>query len=748
MSIAGKASQFYSGFSPLSIPSCVQWLDATDATTVVLSGSNVTRWRDKSGTGTDVSQAATSNVPVYQASLINSLPALNFQGNGGLQSGNFAKGSNITVFVAAMMKSTAGSWGTVWGHFSVGRHDDDIQLRRRETTSTMSWHTNNDNVSMLTTYTNDIPVVYSLTMRNGTEMFMQQTDSSLGTVTVTSTQSLTWQAGNAPIWVGRSDTNENINSYIGEIIYYQSVLPTTQRQAVESYLSRKWGVGSFLPISHAYRAVPPFLRTFHPLDITECSLWLDAADPSTVTLTGSNVTLWSDKSGRGCNATGVNNPTYSNGVVNFLRTSSQYFTLPNSTLPISNSSYAYFLVCSFGDDANKGGLIGGGSYGASRNVFALRNGGGEVARSLLTYWWGDDFFTSSNAYAMNTNFIAGTTYDASASTLRRFTYVNGAVAGSNTNTGNRTQTISNNTIGVTNGTEYLTGTIGEILVYSNALSLVQRQQVEGYLARKWSLRGDLSSTHGFKLYPVLGLPFSPLQIPDCVLWLDAADAGTFTFSSGSNVSVWRSKTSRVDSISTWESGANPVRLAQGNLGNGLPTLQYASVGYTSNLLGYSGSTPETICMVGNNNSTTTYTGSTRWVQNPPNSSPFSWGGSHVLNVRAERVRAELQGVGGLNIDITGRAKMTISIATATALNVFESGAPAAGNPFSMTLNQTNGNLRIGTPGAGVTNEFGEILYYSRALTVGERQALEGYFAQKWGFKGVLPSTHPFKTIAA
>jgi hypothetical protein len=45
------------------------------------------------------------------------------------------------------------------------------------------------------------------------------------------------------------------------------------------------------------------------------------------------------------------------------------------------------------------------------------------------------------------------------------------------------------------------GRIGEIILYSTALSSQQRQQVEGYLAWKWGLQANLPPTHLYKNYP-------------------------------------------------------------------------------------------------------------------------------------------------------------------------------------------------------------------------------------------------------
>jgi hypothetical protein len=41
----------------------------------------------------------------------------------------------------------------------------------------------------------------------------------------------------------------------------------------------------------------------------------------------------------------------------------------------------------------------------------------------------------------------------------------------------------------------------EIIHYNSALTTSQRQQVEGYLAWKWGLQGNLPANHPFKRFP-------------------------------------------------------------------------------------------------------------------------------------------------------------------------------------------------------------------------------------------------------
>ena len=52
-----------------------------------------------------------------------------------------------------------------------------------------------------------------------------------------------------------------------------------------------------------------------------------------------------------------------------------------------------------------------------------------------------------------------------------------------------------------NGGQFWPGYLNELLVVSRTLTSLQRAQLEGYLAWKWGLQGNLPSTHPFALGP-------------------------------------------------------------------------------------------------------------------------------------------------------------------------------------------------------------------------------------------------------
>jgi hexokinase len=49
-----------------------------------------------------------------------------------------------------------------------------------------------------------------------------------------------------------------------------------------------------------------------------------------------------------------------------------------------------------------------------------------------------------------------------------------------------------------NGSYYWKGYIAEVAIYNNVLSTGDRQKIEGYLAWKWGLQGNLPAGHPYK----------------------------------------------------------------------------------------------------------------------------------------------------------------------------------------------------------------------------------------------------------
>jgi hypothetical protein len=288
---------------------------------------------------------------------------------------------------------------------------------------------------------------------------------------------------------------------LAELILFNGNLTTPQRQQVEGYLARKWGLQSSIAVGHPYRfGLPSLTAEVTPRAIPGCALWLDAADRSTLTLSGSNVSEWRDKSGNGRNAVGTtSNPTYtatgfnSRPTVSFsnnVLTSSGWSLAPNR-------QFAWFVVVHLTSTTtpwqrslvSASGWSNGylGTYSSTSNILGIAGSTtttapiatGTLSPQLVTYLFGTSEL-SSNTSAVSVN--SGTFSTLAGNTGEIGT--NGVSIGANQ--GGDLQ-------------ERLLGHLSEVICYNSNVTQPQRQQIEGYLAWKWGLQGNLPFSHTFRM---------------------------------------------------------------------------------------------------------------------------------------------------------------------------------------------------------------------------------------------------------
>jgi hypothetical protein len=278
-------------------------------------------------------------------------------------------------------------------------------------------------------------------------------------------------------------SNTFFNGNIAEYIVYTGSLLDRDRRQIEGYLATKWNIPGF-ENQHVFKFAPTLNATFTPLIISNCSLWLDAADPSTITRSGSNVTTWADKSGNGRNASGGVSPTYASNAVVF--NGSSYLT---TTAPSGSNTASYFVVFNATTPTVAGVLIGG---NVNSNAVMY------IDTNLILGNW------VTNVAINPTALVAGQTYLgsglASSGTLSIGLDGGTRTSGSATFSGNGNFTIG---AGFTDNRLKFVGSIYEIIVFSATLSTNDRQRVEGYLAWKWGLQNNLPTLHPYrKINPI------------------------------------------------------------------------------------------------------------------------------------------------------------------------------------------------------------------------------------------------------
>ena len=98
------------GWTPAQISTAL-WLDAADAPTITLNATTVSQWNDKSGNSRNVSQANSSQQPLYTLGGLNSLNIADFDGANdvlnGLPMSNFVTNNSYSAFVVGLARTIA-----------------------------------------------------------------------------------------------------------------------------------------------------------------------------------------------------------------------------------------------------------------------------------------------------------------------------------------------------------------------------------------------------------------------------------------------------------------------------------------------------------------------------------------------------------------------------------------------------------------------------------------------------------------
>jgi hypothetical protein len=219
------------------------------------------------------------------------------------------------------------------------------------------------------------------------------------------------------------------------------------------------------------------------------SLWYDGADASTVQLTSGKVSQWANKASASFNITQANTsqqPTYSPGR-GLVFSSASATVLSNATPPTYTTAVNSYCVFT----ANNGTRM------RLLKVFGNTNVGSVLDTTIpsmflptAAFFYNAFSITSSVRYAQSQNIYS--------SSARGFSLNFSEVTNLTQDGAGSSQSLL--FVGG-EATVYFDGIIHEIVVINGFLTVSQRQQMEGYLAWKWGLVGNLPSNHPFKLWP-------------------------------------------------------------------------------------------------------------------------------------------------------------------------------------------------------------------------------------------------------
>ncbi len=720
-------SQQYFGFDPRTIPGCALWLDAADSSTLTLSGSSVTAWNDKSGNGRNATQTVSGNRPTYNASQ----GTVSFTGSSSsflnLPDGTFPSGNGAYSILAAVTP--------VSGYHMFGSGDGAQNLAlfggwNLPTGLFDAW------------FGVDFGASYSQSITNQSTL-----------VGFFYTQSLRYLMTNGVVIGSQAASNRNsssLNNSIGgflpqnlystfflrEFFVYSRALSVSEYQQIEGYLARKWGLSSSLPATHPFKSIPPIMRSFQPTDVPGASVWLDAADPSTLSFNGQYVTQWRDKSGTGNHYGTGGAITYSNQALVFPGDATLVNTSPINFSAGTTPSMTTFAVVSTPDGSAERGIFRYGQVSCGQTGYAMYVYTPNEIH--CTFYCGA--LMVKNTITTNTRMMITdvVTYSGTPGSLSRAGWLNGAdmTTTNVTTTGVNLNLDNISVIGNVSG-GFWNGTMNEILYFNRALSAPERQRIEGYLAAKWNLPNRVPTTHPYRnVLPSTPL-FAPVSVPGLALWLDAADTSTLTLS-GSSVTAWNDKSGNGRNATgvvapTYDGTTRYILFNGSSQYFTLPndTLPTGNTPYSMFFVAYTNNSanPQWI-IAGGTESTNQAIGVIFYFTN---AIWHSWWGNEYR----------------VDNSISNGVPAILNLSYSTTRTTIVNGGTATTNTPGASRGSSSGPNFIGRRVSSVeylNGGIGEIVIFASEIPAAQRQQVEGYLAWKWGLQASLPSTHPFRKV--
>jgi hypothetical protein len=233
------------------------WLDAADSTTLfdattggslVAADGGVARWEDKSGNGRHFTQATSDNRPTRKVADINGLDCLRFDGSDDILTRSqeaWAHTVPLNFFVVFRAAAFTPEYYALWDFYglsteSVAGSSGLIKSNGKSAIYVVDTNSNQQN------YDGAGSVTYTI---NTTHLFFASINnnaiSSRGDKASDGSSTGSWtnrtNLGSDPLKLGASSLfNRYTDIKICEFIVYNAELTTTERDAVEDYLTGKW----------------------------------------------------------------------------------------------------------------------------------------------------------------------------------------------------------------------------------------------------------------------------------------------------------------------------------------------------------------------------------------------------------------------------------------------------------------------------------------------------------------------------
>jgi hypothetical protein len=728
---------------------CLFWFDGKDSSSVILSGSNVTTWRDKSGNANNFTFSG--NFPSYNAST--GFLGMIGAGNYGTATTPITLSSPTasTIFTVAVptFPNNVGTYYSLtfrsgpsapnFYHAACARHslngyyiernpNGAYQFIGQASFSASAISSNGTSVSYTTntgipadTLTTGSSIAITSTPGLTSTMSISAISGNGSTVTVTFATSHPFSVGQNISISGVSFNGYNTVNAGGTALNNAilTVVASVPNSTSITYANTSTTAASGGTVIGTYDGVYATSSYNSGTGVVTYPNTLTATSAASLTITGA--------SGNGTLAT----VTFTNPVAGtpILFAAGQILSITGMNPSGYNSSNGDSKVIS-----------------ATATSVTYTNGtsaafvSGGVIRSTITFPQSLNGYTwiESSTRIDATNLIFSTSGNTSLGT-----------SPSNSNTGTHTFSMNSS----------ITVNIGEIIMYDGALSTQDRQRLECYLLWKWGNQRvtqsgsytTVSTTHPFYNFQTATItPFDPRILGNLYMWYDGADASTIT---GSPMTAWTDKSGNNNNLTTSD-GPTRTAVSTNPVGYDIVFNGSSNFMWTTSLGTAISSTTFTYFTVFINNDPSTGYGRIVSAGTTSDSLAGDTSGFFINNDGATTVAPfklySGKGAVTTNQPLTKGSYHIVSLvftSTPLATAFYDGTQVGTFTPASATFNFTKfslgRNISTGNPLTGVINES---IAFTSAFTTTQRQQMEGHLAWKWGINSSLPTTHPYYKV--
>jgi hypothetical protein len=244
---------------------------------------------------------------------------------------------------------------------------------------------------------------------------------------------------------------------------------------------------------------------------TTLDAWYDASDASTLfqdnsatikAVSGNSVAVWKDKTVHQYNAvqtTSAQRPTLTSQGMVFAGNSTQTNMVSSLSLASFTTTNQGSVFIALKPASGNGGYVGIVNFrvgSGSNDTGLIMNGGGS---QLAMDWWTDGLYNWSpgDTFTVGTAAVAGFVNSGSAQVFS----FNGTTYSHSTTTSIPSGSTNYMVLGqdtYSPSSRSFSGTIYEVVIVNTALSIANRQMLEGYLAWKWGTQALLPSGHPYQ----------------------------------------------------------------------------------------------------------------------------------------------------------------------------------------------------------------------------------------------------------